>query len=845
MAERMVCCLALSLLLGTLHGRVPGLWAAVGMMAFLAYMTAVVRRRCQERAGLVVLLRGTACLLLFYAGASRAGEAQKVFEAPDKAFAKGDFVTVQGQVGKIEEREGQFIYYLKDAQILQGGKAYPTSGILIYSSNPYKPGNVLRAAGAYAPFQISRNEGNFNEKQYYRSKDIGFRVYAQQEKLVSGYVDKYRAFLAKVQKKLRKSIESTMPEEHAGVMANMALGDRSLLGSDLKSLYQSAGISHVLAISGLHVSLVGMGVFKLLRKLRCPLGLASLLAMGGVYSFGALSGMEVSTTRAVCMFLLSMAAQALGYSYDSLTALAFSAGMQVWENPFVLDYAGFLFSYGAVLGAVVVANVLRAPAACQVEGGRARGAGCFHGKEKRTQGEKRLYWEEKRTQREKRLYVEGKRTQGEKSLYVEGKRALGKCMGRVWESFRETLMASVCIQLATLPLSLYFYYECSCYSVAVNACILPFMGILLFLGICGAFVGCFSVVAAKVVFMPASWLFSLFEWLCQESLALPGAALITGKPELFLIALYYFILGAVLCMVYARKERKWVLAIAAALCILLFARGKKQFEIHMLDVGQGDGIFVQTEGGGHFFIDGGSSDVKQVGKYRILPFLKSKGISSIRGWIVSHADQDHINGLEEILESGYPIEYLVLAKGMVQDEAARKLTVLAKEAGCNILYVAAGEKFGAGSVVFTALHPDDGAFSGEECKGSADRNGASLVVSLEYQSFTGIFTGDIGEGQEQEILQKGCLGRYNISNIDFYKAAHHGSNGSNSQEFLDCLSPGLTAISCGEGNSYGHPGAEAMGRIAQAGSKILCTMEKGQISIIPWKGSLRVRTYIP
>ena len=95
------------------------------------------------------------------------------------------------------------------------------------------------------------------------------------------------------------------------------------------------------------------------------------------------------------------------------------------------------------------------------------------------------------------------------------------------------------------------------------------------------------------------------------------------------------------------------------------------------------------------------------------------------------------------------------------------------------------------------------------------------------------------------ILQKGCLGRYNISNIDFYKAAHHGSNGSNSQEFLDCLSPGLTAISCGEGNSYGHPGAEAMGRIAQAGSKILCTMEKGQISIIPWKGSLRVRTYIP
>lgn len=804
MAERMICCLTLSLLLGALYGRAPSLWTLAAMLAFLAYMAAIIRKRCPQRAGLVALLRGALCLLLFYAGTSRAREAQKIMEAPERAFSKGDPVTVQGQVGKTEEREGQFIYYLKNARILRGGKAYPTSGILIYSSNPYKPGNVLRASGAYAPFQISRNEGNFNEKQYYHSKNIALRIYAQQETLVSGKADPYRGFLADMRRSLRKSMENAMPEKHAGVMANMALGDKSLLDSDLKSLYQSAGISHILAISGLHVSLVGMGIFKLLRRLKIPLGLSSLLAVAGVYSFGALSGMEISTARAVCMFLLAMAARASGYSYDSLTALALSAGRQVWENPFVLDYAGFLFSYGAVLGVTVVLPMLRRPDARSQRDGKSLEAGCF-----------------------------GKRDSG----------VLKICIEKAWKGLGETLAASACIQLATLPLSLYFYYEFSCYSVAVNVCILPFMGILLLLGICGSAAGCFSAMAGKVALMPASCLFSFQEWICQKSLSLPGAVLMAGKPALSLVLLYYVALGAALCMAYYRKKRKWLLAVLAALCLLLFARGKSRFEIHMLDVGQGDGIFVQTEEGEHFFIDGGSSDVKQVGKYRILPFLKSKGIPSVKGWIVSHADQDHISGLQEILENGYPIEYLILAKGMVQDEASEKLSALAKEANCKILHVSPGEQFGTESLAFTVLHPGPG--DSPDSPVSADRNGASLAVSLKYKSFTGIFTGDIGEKEERELLQNGCLAKCGLSGIDFYKAAHHGSNGSNSQEFLEFLSPRLTAISCGEGNSYGHPGKEALERMAQAGSRIFCTMEAGQITIAFQEGSLRVSTYLP
>lgn len=803
MVNRTSCCLALSLLLGVLYGRGGGLWAAAGMALFLAFLLQAVWRRCKKRAWLAALLRGAACLALFLAAYIRAAEAQAIFERPGESFTKGDRVSVQGQISKIEEKEEQFIYYLKDAQVLLGSKAYPVSGILVYSSNVYQPGNILKVAGTYEPFQISRNQGNFNEKEYYRSKNISFRVYAQQEWKAVGKESRYGSFLQDLRKKLRESLKRSLPPKQAGVMANMALGDKSLLDRELKELYQSAGISHILAISGLHVSLIGMGVFRLLCRLRCPQGLSALLSAGMVYSFASLSGMELSTVRALLMFLLSMAAIATGYTYDSLTALSLSAAVQIWDNPFVLDYAGFLFSYGAVMGITVVAKVLR-PQAPLAEEDKAAGK------------------------------------------KMEAVSLFGKILRKAAGSMRETFLASACIQLATLPLSLYFYYECSCYSVAVNACILPFMGILLFLGICGAAAGCLAGILGKAILMPASLLLSFQEWICQKSLSLPGAALLTGKPPFLLILLYYLVLIAALCMFHYRRKQKWKLGIILALCALLFVRREKQFAVHILDVGQGDGIFIQTEAGGHFFIDGGSSDVKQVGRYRILPFLKSKGIPSIKGWIVSHADQDHISGLEELLEAGYPIESLILARGIVPDEACQNLLELAEKSGCQILYAAPGVQFGTGDAVFTALHPPGPEPSTESVSAChADRNAASLVVSLRHHSFTGLFSGDIAAGQEEQILRDGYLERYKLHKIDLYKAAHHGSNGSNSQPFLDTLSPRLTAISCGQGNSYGHPGREAMERLSQAGSYVICTAETGQITIIPEGAALRISAYLP
>lgn len=847
MTNRIVCCLALSLLMGILYGRYESLWFAGGLLFLLIYTGIVMIGHGRERAWLAVLFRSVVCLSLFCAGAGHFRAEQAVRDRLEATLAEGDRITVQGQVCKKEEKAEQWIYYLTDTQVLAGGAVYPSHGILIYSSNVHiQPGNILKVTGTYAPFQISRNEGNFNEKQYYQSKKIEFRVYAEQEMLISRKENRYAVFLGRVRRNLRSVFEQCMSQENAGVMANMTLGDKTLLDTDIKSLYQRAGISHILAISGLHVSMFGMGAFRLLQKSGCPRKLGALLSIGSVYSFGLLSGMEISTVRAVCMFVLLMTAQMTGCSYDSLTALGISAVIQFWENPFVLDYAGFLFSYGAVLGVTVIAKVLKGTTG-------SREQKTIEQKRQRNRKQERRQEQEKRNSRWIGRISQGKKMKNALQGILSG--LLGRMAGTIWD----TVFISFCIQLATLPLSLYFYYEISCYSVFVNGCILPFMGALLFLGILGAAAGSMFSVLGSVLLLPAGWMLSANKWICQMFLNLPGAVRITGKPSLEIILVYYCMLCLGLYLFWNRRKKSSALGIMAALMILLFVRKEKQFEVNVLDVGQGDGIFIQTEEGAHFFVDGGSSDVKQVGKYRILPFLKSRGISSVKGWIVSHADNDHISGLKELLEMGYPIEYLIVAEGMVRDEAAAELLSLAEQSGCEIVYMAPGMKFGTQEVIFHVLYPESSRQEQDEAKEknalhketysngqtqntvqTADRNSASLVVSLEYGAFTGIFTGDIGTDQEQEIVEK-----LNISKqVDFYKAAHHGSDGSNSQPFLEALSPKLTVISCGKGNPYGHPGKDALKRINQTGSQVCCTMDEGQITICPEGGDIRVITYL-
>ncbi len=841
MIRRAACCLCLSLLLGILYGRGREWWFLLGFLLLALYMAAAMMRISRDARN-AACVRVALCLCLFSAGFVKVQAQQAVRDRVGASVLEGDSIAVQGKVLKKEQRDAflgrpedagaarqaglsqdqQFIYYLTDTRVISGSKSFPCFGILVYSQNgSFQPGNHLMANGKYAPFQISRNEGNFSERDYQQCRKWEFKLYADSEELISGREDKYAVFLAGLREKMQAVFVDAMEAQDAGVLADIALGEKSLLDAEIKGLYRSAGISHVLAISGLHVSLLGMGVFSLLRKSRCPGKARALICAAVVFSFGVFSGMGTSTVRAVVMFMLLMFAHVCGRSYDSLTALSLCAAFQAWGNPFLLWYAGFLFSYGAVLGVVVVWEVIKKARQKEKGGsGKVQDAGAQRGPSYSGAGG--------------RLFAKGK------------KAALG-----MWE----TLCASACIQLATLPLLAYFYYEIPTYSLLTNACILPFMGTLLALGLAGGILGIVLPVLGNVVLQPAAWLLAYNESVCRISGELPFASLITGRPPLWMVAAYYAVLIVSLYFVWLRGRRGYLAAVVVALACLLFVRAKQPFELDVLDVGQGDGIFIQNDNGEHFFLDGGSSDVKGVGERRILPFLKSHGIRSVKGWIVSHGDADHVSGLIELLQLGYPVESLVLSERMVRDEAMKSLLEEARRSGCKVCYVSPGMKFGSGELIFTVLAPGGASEPGSGRGGKAlvegsagsngDRNALSLSLLLEYRGFRGVFTGDIGTEQEQALLESGCLGRYGVGQVDFYKAAHHGSNGSNCQAFLDKVSPKMAVVSCAKKNSYGHPGKDAVARMKEAGSRVFFTMEQGQVCVQPKGKGVRVWTFLP
>jgi competence protein ComEC len=260
----------------------------------------------------------------------------------------------------------------------------------------------------------------------------------------------------------------------------------------------------------------------------------------------------------------------------------------------------------------------------------------------------------------------------------------------------------------------------------------------------------------------------------------------------------------------------------------------------MLDVGQGDSIYLSEDNGMHVLIDGGSSSKSDVETYQILPFLKYRGAGYLDAVFVTHPDSDHENGirawLENYEESGIGIGMLVLpaVEEGSRNEDYQELEALAASNSIPVHHILAGESIQCDKVMLTCMNPEKD-WTGE------DTNACSIVLRLTYGEFSALFTGDLeGEGEEQ-VLHR--ITEENIAPVTLLKVAHHGSKYSTSEEFLRALSPKIALISAGKNNSYGHPHTETLERLSAAGSVILCTKESGAVQVRIKGEKIWVNTY--
>lgn len=680
---------------------------------------------------------------------------------------KEERLFIKGQVYKKINKSNYQLLYLKNNSV-------EDDRLLIYDKNHFNIpiGTYIFIRGTSEYFECRRNPGEFDEALYYARQNVFGKVQCEEVLEVSGTPNKLMEGLYQFKEAWKQKLIDCIGEKNGGILAAMILGEKSEMDTEVKELYQNNGISHILAISGLHISFIGLGIYKLIRKTGVGFLESGILSMGILTLYVLMIGFSVSAVRAYLMLLLKIGAEITGRVYDMLTAAMLGATITVCYQPLYLTDGGFFLSYGAILGIALVLPAIEQTFSCR-------------------------------------------------NKWLSG------------------FYASLAINIVLFPMTLWFFYVFPTYSVLLNMFVLPLTGPVLGMGIAGSLLLMWLPFIGTLCLKGCSLILGFYEWICRAGSRLPFARLVLGQPSWWKMSMYYVLLVVMLCLIaYLRKQGKDKRRIRMVWAVLVFMIGilsyrpNGRLSIVMLDVGQGDGISIKGPQGTTFFIDGGSSDRSKLGQYCIEPFLESQGIGILDYAFVTHGDYDHYSGIAELLErqdTGVKIRNLVLPIHYREDESMVELAERARTAFVNVLVMKEGDSIRDGAMKITCLHPS---------KGDAGMigNEGSVVLSITYGEFSMLCTGDV-EGEGEELLMKRMQGEA----YDVLKVAHHGSQHSTSEKFIQRCSPTIALISAGEGNSYGHPHKELLKRLEKAKCRIYDTRKNGAIMLQTDGNSLTIR----
>lgn len=728
-----------------------------------------------------------------------------------------------------------------------GGVSGGRSGSLL-------PGMLLQISGDAELFDGPHNPGEFDYRLYCRSKKLRVRIRADAVRITDQRVSPNQKLTELVRTQVTEILELLCSPEDAGIYQALLLGDQTRIPEELRKLYQKSGIAHLLAVSGLHMSLIGMGLYGVFRRFGLGYSRSGLLSGAVLLFYGGLTGFGPSVVRALIMIFCSFTASHLGRTYDLLSAMALSLFLLVFDAPYQLFAGGVQLSFAAV-----------ASVGCGNELERLR----------------RLQLQARR-QEEKAGAEEAERAEkADRNTLVNLKTGIG---ASVMKKLAGALWISLCIQIGTYPILLYHFFEFPVYGLLLNLVVLPLMAYVVGSGLCAVSLGVlaraavavgishiyagtavirFLGMAARASVGPGHYLLSGYRWLCEGSLRLPFHTLTAGRPPLGRIVLYYLIIGLILgwgilrrvfdeawgikygrsqsgisdqnhmrSKISGRKRRLYSGGLLVFCILLLAVRPVSGLEVDVLDVGQGDGIFLETREL-KLLVDSGSSQLKSLGANRLTPFLRSRGVSRLDYVFVTHGDLDHVSGIRYLLEEGeIAVDRLVFSCLSREDETCEELAELQRGRGGQVFYMKAGQAISGkkhrrgknddGTLHLKCLYPS-------QDNTASDKNDQSLVLLAAYGDFSILLTGDLEiEGEEQML---NLFPERPPGKIMVLKAGHHGSKSSTSEELLYWLRPQAAILSYGEGNSYGHPSKEVVERLENLDITMWNTADSGMISV--------------
>lgn len=626
--------------------------------------------------------------------------------------------------------------------------------------------NKIYLEGSYSLPSLSKNEGCFNYRRYLNSQKIYGTIIVKQNSYSLINKGKLNA-ISKIKKNIKENFEKLLPKDYAGVINGMINGDTKNISENILDDFRNSGISHLLSVSGSNIAYIITFVSIFLSKL---LGkyISYYIIVIIIIIFILVSGANASVVRAGIMAILNIIAILLSRKSDTKNNIYLSAIILLTINPLIIYDVGFILSFVGTLGIVLLSEKIK--------------------------------------------------NNIEKIIKIK--------------FIAETISITLSAQIMLLPIMAYYFNTVSLISVISNFIIVPISEFLTILGFITIIISNLNISIGKIISYAIYTLIYLMLKIARVVSKFSWANILVATPKIWMIFFYYLaiyiffsnnskeITIKISNYKRIRKIKTLILELMTLFIIinkLILLIPKNYISLNMIDVGQGDSFYIETQNRKTILIDGGGSENSDydVGENILIPYLLNKGKTKIDLIIISHPHEDHIEGIFTALEK-LKVKQVVISENIDKSELIIKLKKLCNEKNIEIIKVAANDTFKIDGLNFDVIYPK---------KETNDKNinNMSIVLKLKFGEITSLFTGDLEEKAEEEIKQ-------NIK-VDILKVGHHGSKTSTSEEFLEKTKPKIALISVGKNNSYGHPNKEVIERLEKINAKILRTDEKGEVKL--------------
>lgn len=684
-------------------------------------------------------------------------------------------------------------------------------------------GDRIRLSGTARMPEPARNFDGFDFRKYLRQKNVHWTLTVKGTSAVQaappGRWDAAR--LLRWNDGLREGagrrLAELFPGEEAGYMKGLLIGIREDLDPERFRNFSRLGLTHILAISGLHVGVFLWAVTALCRRLGLAKQSAARIGFWTIPLYVVFTGSSPSVVRSGLTAMAGLYAAGKGWLKDGLSLLALALLAMLLRNPLYITDVGFQLSFlvtaGLLAGVPAVSRLIPV---------------------------KNAFLNSSLS-----VALTAQLVSFPVSVYYFNQFSLLSLPANL---LLVPLISFVATPLGYGALILSFLWPAAGQWTAVPV---SWLNRLTFLSVDAA---------GRFPAMHLSWPTPSFLWIAAYYLLLGFFLFLAGilrqhreteRQRIYLVPDGHAF----------RRRRLRLAVLAAALLAVCLGYGYSPSlftergvgTVSFLDVGQGDCAWVRTPEGKHILIDGGGTvlfrkageewkerqDPYEVGRKIVVPLLKKRGVHKLDTLIISHEDTDHIGGLQAVIEE-IPVDRILFNGTLKTSPGAVKLFQTAIDRGIPLIPVQAGQVFEAGaSTLWTVLAPDE---AEEGVRLLEDQNEASVAVLLTMQGRRFLFTGDMGEEQEKRLLTRMAEGGLaSGSPLDVLKVAHHGSRYSTSGEWLSFWNPQAAVISAGKNNVYGHPSPLTLERLYESGATVFRTDRQGEVEFSVRASGLYVR----